>query len=239
MNLRRFLMNAVNDPRGSGGGDGGATPAATPQPQGGTPVDMKAMAAEMAAVIGPQVRDFVLGEARRAGVFKGGKEKGGGVDPPESQTQTTQTGTGEQPLTHAAVAKMLERRDALHQALSGTSLSAGAHARIVRDMERDAPEDVGAWAKVYLSDFGVGVAASANPNANPNNATASEQQRRPPVTNIAAPAGPSSTEVRDPYALTQDDVNSMVRQDGMYKTGQKLMEALRRSPRRRLGVRRR
>ncbi len=69
-------------------------------------------------------------------------------------------------------------------------------------------------------------------------AAAAPVPHRPAVTNVPAAAGSAPSTLRDPYALTQDDVNTMVRARGWHQTGTQIMEALRKAPPRRLAVRR-
>lgn len=157
----RMLMNIAGD--APGGGAGGGTPAApAPPAQGGAvpSIDVNALATQLAGVLGPQIRNSVFADLRKSGVFKGRD--------PDDQT-TTQTPpapqAGEQPLTQATVAKMLERRDNLAAALDGKNVPARARARLMSDFEREAPGDVAKWVTDYLSDFGL---SSGSGGANPD-----------------------------------------------------------------------
>lgn len=61
----------------------------------------------------------------------------------------------------------------------------------------------------------------------------------PPVTGGAAAGGAAPDALRDPYNLSEDDVNVLINRHGYHGAGQRLMQALREAPRRRLLVRKR
>jgi hypothetical protein len=67
---------------------------------------------------------------------------------------------------------------------------------------------------------------------------ATSYRRGAGITNVPAPSGMAAGEVRDPYALTKDDVAAMVRQHGATKAYAKLKDALFSAPSKRLKLNR-
>lgn len=158
------------------------------------------------------------------------KPKNGKAAEPEAD-RTANKSEPSQPIDRA-------KERAFNRAIGGLNLSDGAFSRMARDFDAEQPENVSSWVQTYLADFGLGGAGSSStPGANPTNPAAGD--RRPPVTDVPPPAGQAPGDVRDPYALTEDDVAMMIRRDGVHATGTKLMAALRGAPRKRLLVRRR
>lgn len=210
----------------SPGSGGGAVPPSTPEPQAqGAPA---AVSRDELAQMLDGFKNGLFADLRKAGVFGGKKEqeaerpKAKSDQPPPQQQQD--------------VDQAMSRQRAFDRALRGTNLSDDAAAMMERAFRADAPEDVAGWVKTFLGAFGLaGAGGSSPPRQEPSQPPV---DGRPPVTDVPAPAGLAPSDVRDPYSLTEDDVAMMIRRDGVRVTGQKLMEAARRAPPRRLRVRR-
>lgn len=240
LNRLRCLMAPEGDPPGSSGG--GLAPGASgtttlPQASGGAPaaapqpVDIQSIVQQASQ----QARDSMFAALRKAGVLKEGREE------PSKPTR------GEPSASPSPDDKRLKLR-AFDRAFSGSGakLSDRAIERMERDFLAEDPADVAGWVKSYIEDFGgagggnrAGASSTPAGNATTNQTPAAGAEARPLVTNTPAPAGLPPGDIRDPYSLTEDDVQRLIRQHGMHGAGTKLLEAMRKVPKRRLSVRRR
>lgn len=201
MLIKRILMNAA-DQGGSGGGQpppaGGTTPPAAPAPapqtpaqpqaQGAAPatIDIKALAAEVAAAVTPVVKDSLFAEARRAGMLPGNKPKA--------------PSDGQAPAAPAApdLSKLRSLDRVLNRTGLATSLSEQQYGRLERDYVAEAPDNAEDWVKAYFpgssgspanpqapaspaSAPAASPAATPNPTPQPANAIPVTDRGSPPV----------------------------------------------------------
>lgn len=176
-----------------------------------------------------EFKNGLFADVRRAGLLNKGKE--------EPQKPNQQASGNEASMDPSEVQSLIARERSFTRAVADKKLGDKALARLERAFQAEKPDDVAAWVGEYLGDFGIGTPEngdSSSPNPDANN-MAPENTRS--VTDVAAPAGTAPSDIRDPYSLTEDDVADMVRRHGTHGAGKKLMEAIRKAPSKRLGVR--
>lgn len=159
--------------------------------------------------------------------------------PPARRGSSTPTGENGEALTADRVNEMLERRSAFERTLAGYQVNDAIRGHAAAALAQHQPEDVAAWTRQYMTDWGVPALGASSPPNGTNNQPPPTPPGTPPVTGGSAAGGSSPEAIRDPYNMTEDDVDAMIRQYGWHDTGSKIMEAIRAAPRRKLLVRKR
>lgn len=212
MRLKPCYFMAPEDSSPGGGSPpagGGASPpgSATAAPASGTApaataIDPAALAREVAAAVGPQVRDSIFAELRKSGVL-GGKA---GQAPQASTAETPPAASGASALSLSDVETLLASRETFARELARFDIPDSAIARARQALNVEKPSDVASWAKTYATDMGwkeraAPSAAAATTTPNPTAAaaaaaaTASHAQGdpKPIAASSTAPGGGDST----------------------------------------------
>ncbi len=266
--MLRWLLAPEGDGGGQGAGGsglppqsiqvpaGGTTPGQQPpssapagqQPNQGTPPQQQPPADD-APVTRAQLNELLLAHGRQvqdatfAALRRGGRLDGAGAG--DSGNARRQTPAAGQPTGEDAIMERFERRSNMDRAIAaqGRNVTEAGRRRMVEQLDRDSPDDVAAWVNQYYVDLGHAPAppagAASGGSSPPATNTPASNPQRPPVTNVPAAAGSAPSSIRNPYELTQDDVNTMVRAHGWHKTGTQIMDSIRQAPPLRLQVRRR
>jgi hypothetical protein len=162
----------------------------------------------------------MFADLRKAGVFGKGKEPEPSAAPPKPP-EGGATATG---LSHGDVTKILERRDALHGAMSGVTMPEGARQRMLRAFEAEAPDDPGAWAKGYLADFGLAAGAAPAGTNNP----APPRPTGPPASGGGGVPPPSTVTDDTPiWKYSKADIEHLVRTKGPAEVLKRYRDSLR------------
>lgn len=192
-----------------------------PQAKSGEPTSVEQLKQLFGEML-KQERDAMFADLRRAGVL-GGKDKKPGAKeasaPPAPEAPD--------------IASVIARERAFTRAIARVDISDKALARMETAFQAASPEDVGGWVSEYLSDLGLSRADTVATAKPPNQNNTGE----PPITAAGAPGGVSRGEVRDPYSLTAEDVQALIRKHGsVHGASREILEAMRRSPRRRIAL---
>jgi hypothetical protein len=199
----RMLMNE-QDASPGGGAIPAPAPTTEPQAQGAPGLTME----DLQRVLG-EFKHSVIADARRVSESIAGKKKG------EPKAEPEKAESKAVPVDY----QTLRARDrAFERAIRGVQLSDAAASRLERAFELEQPEDIAGWVTGYITDFGLGKQASTGaspPTASPRSAH--------PVSDGGAPAPVSvPSDQIEPWRISEDDYQSMIRRDGIAVTGQKL-----------------
>lgn len=263
----RWLLSPEGD--GGGTGAGGSVPTPTlqrgadpgqqppgqqppPQPGQGQPPpnDAPVTQAQLVELLntwgnqfGQQLHNSVFAQARRAGMLPA---EGNGRRAPAAPAAGQPTDPGQPaPSQEELLMERIERRGAMDRTLTAQNrqMSEAGRRRMLEALDREAPPDVTAWVNQWFTDLGQPAASSPPPppgGSSPPPTNPLPAGSRPSVTgSVPAPAGSAPSSIRDPYTLSSDDVQTMIRAHGWHNTGTQIMDALRQAPPRRLQIRRR
>lgn len=218
--LSKFLMNA----QANGGSPGGAPPPAGTPPAGTTPADPQAQAgqaqpgmslAELRAEL-KTFRDSVFADTRKMVEGITDRARGqAGATPPAGAAAGAQ-GQPPAPMAPADVQQIIARHSAFTRAVTGVTLSDGQLSRMEKAFQLEAPEDVTAWAKSYLADFGLDKTSGAAGAAGQTTTTQQTQSRTPPASDAGgAAAPPPNLEGVSLLKMSEADRAHLIREKGL------------------------
>jgi hypothetical protein len=190
----------LNAPPASNGAPAGGTNTPPAQANGNAPVGVSIE--QITGLLdshAKKVHDGVFAQLRKAGVLDD-ETKPDGKPPAGSPPASS--------LTADDVDRMMARRDALHGAIAGAKLPDGARQRMLDAFAREKPDDVGGWAKKFLTDFGFGTSA-------PTTGSSPAPQGGLPSSNLGSPANPTvPTEDTPLWRLSETDRAALLKQKG-------------------------
>lgn len=222
LNKMRMLRNQEG---GSPGG--GAAPPASPPSTPATPPAQGAGASssDIDAKLDAKFEAFhgrIFADLRKANVFGKGKE------PEPAPARPPEGGASAGALSRDDVTKMLERRDALHGAMSGVAIPEGARQRMLRAFEQERPDDPGAWAKGYIADFGLDKQTPGAAPAGTSNPSPPKPPPGPPASGGGGVPPPSNVTDDTPiWKWPQADVEHLRRTKGPAEVLKRYRESMR------------
>ncbi len=168
--------------------------------------------------------------AERNGLFADIRKMVAGISKQTAPTQEQPTrpltqeakGTSSEsaPLTRDELERTLKARDEFHSAASSFRLSDPARSRMLRDFERERPEQAAPWVQAYVADFGLGGSTETKTPAPARSAF--------PVSDGSAPAPVTTpSDQIEPWRLSEDDVRAAIRRDGYAVAGAKFRQQFR------------
>ena len=223
--LFKMLMNQEGGSPGGGAAPpaGSGTPNPAPPAQGGAPAAPSIDTAKLVGDIAKQVKDGVFAELRRSGVFKGGKDPepgdGGGAGAGGDKSPPNATPG----LSPADVQKLIARETAFERIATEHKLTEGQRKHVKAALDSASPEDVGGWAKTFLTDLGI---VKAPPTANQSNnggAQGAAPNRSPGISDGGAPTRDTSLNHEGQvWKMTKADVDALVKEKGFQAAAHEL-----------------
>lgn len=225
MHKLNWLSHVLRAPDDGTGGGGGVTPPNDPPNGQAQGQDPNPLIGQLSSLIEEKLgsfKDSMHADIRRQIDGMSNRGKGSGSKPTPDPTPPQPQPDPTPGLTREDIRSVVASERAIQSAMASAGLSEGARGRMLRAFEAESPKDPAAWAKEYLSDFGLGD-KTEGATGTPAPTTAQGAA----VTNTGAPAQPTTVNEDTPlWRLSESDRAALIAQKGRHWFRQKYREQL-------------
>ncbi len=211
----RMLMNSQpNDGAPTGAPPGQVAPVSPPAQGTAAEPSMLDQIAKLIDTKMAEQRNGIFADLRKTGAF--------GKAAKNQEEAATPSTTG---LTDD-VQQLIARERAFTRAAATAKLTDAQFGRMERAWQADKPDDSSGWVRDYLADLGVQQpTAPAAPQVQP-----APVRSGPPASDSGSPAPVTApSDQSEPWRMTDDDYQSLVRRDGIPAVGAKFREQFHRA----------